>query len=241
MKKYLLLASITICIGIIIPCKLHAVDFTVGATTWYTWWDLNMDLANGEGKKKIDIDPGFLYGPVLGVKFNDDFNLTFVYLLGKFNLNDPIEIKSTKETSEISRTDVDLALNYRLNDYFKIFAGIKSMSFYFASEWDHGNMGPGLGLSAIYPLDDNLFLIANLSGFYFFTTGYEEAWKFKEYGMNSTLSLAYYITSISTTVSLGGRFQYSKSTYSPDDALAPSREPTTQNFYGITLTATYTF
>ena len=233
MKRYLLLAFITISIGIIIPCKLYAVDITVGATTWYSWWDLNT-----EGRK-IDIAPTFLYGPALAVKFNNDFNLTFVYLYGEFNLNKTESINN-KDCSKISRMDMDLALNYRLNDYFKVFAGIKSMTFHFSSDRDHSGFGPGLGLSAIYPLDDNLFLVANLSGFYF-PKGRESEYDFEEYGMNSTLSLTYYIAQASTTISLGGRYQYSKATYSTDDALAASREPTTQRFYGVTLTATYTF
>ena len=114
------------------------------------------------------------------------------------------------------------------------------MTFHLAADRDHSGFGPGLGLSAVYPLDDNLFLIANLSGFYF-PKGDESQYTFKEYGMNSTLSLAYYIASASTTISLGGRFQYSKATFSPDDISVTPREPTKQTFYGITLTATYTF
>ena len=230
MKKLLSLSlslSLFILISILSPSKVHAIDFTVGATTWYTWWDLNRDGG------KIDIAPAFLYGPALAVKFNDDFNLTCVYLYGEFNLN-KTAIYHGKTFSKIRRQDFDLALNYRLNNYFKIFAGVKNINYKYVGIGDYGSMGPALGLSAICPLNDNLFLIANLSGYYH--PNGEETGPLKEYGMNSTLTLAYYIASASTTISLGGRFQHSKTDY--DDS---TREPTKQTFYGITLTATYTF
>ena len=76
------MAFITICIGIIIPCKVHAADITVGATTFYAWWDLE------QKGHSYNTDPGFLFGPALAVKFNDDFNLTFVYLYGKFDFEE---------------------------------------------------------------------------------------------------------------------------------------------------------
>ena len=105
-----------ICISVITPSKVHAVDISVGATTWYAWWGMN------HGRGTIDFDPEFLYGPALSVKFNDDFNLTFVYLYGEFDYQWRNEPKS-----KITRYDSDLALNYRLNDYIKVFAGIKYM------------------------------------------------------------------------------------------------------------------
>ena len=86
------------------------------------------------------------------------------------------------------------------------------------------------------PVIDNLFLFAALSGLYIW--GDEEnnlgnKDYYREYGINSTLSIAYYIADFSTTVSLGGRFQYFKTDY--DDG------NNKHMFYGITLTATYTF
>ena len=214
-------------ISIIIPAKADAVDITVGATTWYAWWDVKQSGVS------MDADPEFLYGPALSVKFNDDFNLTFIYLHGKYDF----EIDQggpTPEKLKIKRNDSDLALNYRLNDYFKVFAGIKYMNF--KQEFNHRGIGPGLGLSATYPIADNLFLLGTLSGFYLW--GKEEDThdgdtKYKEYGFNSTLSLAYYIASASTTISLGGRFQYIKTDWSKDNM--------THKIYGATLTATYSF
>ncbi|MCL1834203.1 MAG: hypothetical protein FWG49_06850, partial [Leptospirales bacterium] len=253
----------------------EAVDISVGATTWYAWWD------SGLVRKKmtdIDTDPAFLYGPALSVKFTDDFNLTFIYLYGKFDSDvlNAVGGAEFKEKSKMKRNDSDLALNYRLNDYLKIFAGVKYMNFEYSTrihvsklsfdpnddfdiDVDHSGIGPGLGLSAVYPIADNLFLIGTLSGFYLWGNEDEKnakmaslypdwniEYKFKEYGFNSTLQLAYYIAEISTTITLGGRYQYLKTDYdyNKEDDVKYQRymvEKCTHKFYGATLTATYSF
>ena len=234
MKKILLLALVAVCIGIAIPNKAHAVDITVGATTWYAWWDFNQ-----EG---MDIDPTFLYGPALAVKFNDDFNLTFIYLYGKFDStekdDDPMKSEPVSK-DKIKRSDSDLALNYRLNDFLKLFAGMKYMNFKSSGGFVHGGYGPGLGLSATFPVAENLFLLGTFSGFYLWGNeehGDREDYKFKESGFNSSLALAYYIAPASTTINLGGRYQYFKTDYNDS-----SQDGMSHKFYGITLTATYTF
>jgi len=258
MKKYLLLLIFT---GIFIPCKIYAVDIAVGATTWYAWSD------------NSKIDPAFFSGPELSVKLNKDYNLTFVYLYGKFNMKDDESVT----TSKIKRQDADFALNYRLADYFKLFGGIKYLKrSYNYSEEDPGwtlllvlgaskydatrtidSFGPGLGLSAAYPMFENLFLFGTLSGLYL-RENYEEKYlketvtlsavpplpgitdkeegknskTFSSYGYNLTMAIAYYIPSVGAVISLGGRYH---SFIKTDDL---SNEKT---FYGVTLTATYSF
>ncbi|MCL2154710.1 MAG: hypothetical protein FWH53_03495 [Leptospirales bacterium] len=237
MKKHSLFKFFIVsCIFIIIPCKGYGLDITLGGTAWYSWWDFDRSM------RTIDIDPAFLYGPVLSVKLNENFNFTFAYLYGKFDYRN-----KESGNGKISRSDSDLALNYRLNDYLKIFAGIKYMAFA-EPGFDHGCYGPGLGLSSTVPLPivENLFFVGNLSGFYLW--GDEEKFQgtvksdCREYGVNSTLSLAYYIATASTVITFGGRLQYFKTDYG--DSVDESGNPTSNikhMFYGITLTATYTF
>jgi hypothetical protein len=106
---------------------------------------------------------------------------------------------------------------------------------------DHHALGPGFGLNASLPITDNIFLLATLSGFYlwgneeFDDSITKEKEKFNEYGANGTLSLAYYINSASTVISLGGRYQYYKTDYSEYSFNYKTAS------YGLTLTATYTF
>ena len=229
-----------ILISTLIPSKAHAVDISVGATTWYTWWDHNAaDDADDEG---MDVDPAFMYGPALSVKFNNDFNLTFVYLYGKFDATGrPDQLYK----ANIKRSDADLALNYRLNDYLKLFGGLKYIGFTssvtsFDFEAKSRDIGPGLGISANFPVAENLFLLANISGMYLWGSstetgfGVDEDYDCKDAVFNGTLSIAYYIAPASTVISLGGRYQYAKTVDGYGDGEV-------SKFYGFTLTATYNF
>ena len=63
--------------------------------------------------------------------------------------------------------------------------------------------------------------------------------KTNEYGGNASLSLAYYIPDASTTISLGGRYQQLKIDYIDPDTTNVS--DSMSRFYGVTLTAVYTF
>ena len=275
MKKYLFCyISLLMLISILMPCKVYAVDMSIGATTWYTWleqeFSSNIDDYISSHTEQKD-DSAFLYGPVLSVKFNDDFNLSFVYLFGKFDTEQTMGDNTLKY--ELKRRDSDLALNYRLNNYFKAFLGLKYIGFNISCQdkdkfsgggpagdvlnIKHNSLGPGLGLSATYPVYDNIFVLATISGFClwgkeskdFNNNIYREKIKadYNDYGVNSTLSLAYYIAPAATTISLGGRFQYIKTYYRNFSNIDlgggdvnPFDDGTTK-FYGITLTATYSF
>jgi len=271
MKKNLII-KLLCTLAIIIPCNLYSTDITVGATAWYVWGDRYEDVTKNSDRpnKSYAFDSTFLYGPAISVKFSDDFNLTFVYLYGKFDYDDEIYKDAggayNIKTSAI-RSDSDLALNYRLNGNFKAFAGIKYMAYEVKSSFNdflkdycenhskHTSIGPGLGLSGTLPIIENIFLLATVSGFYLYSNGeefkddgiygrkYTEPVSLKigynEYGINSTMSIAYYIAPASTVISLGGRFQYfiidyDKHEFFPINSI-------TNRIYGITLTATYTF
>ena len=273
MKNFLFLAYAAIFISIVIPCKVYSADITLGATTWYAQSELFYTQAKGPGilnNSKIKSDAAFLYGPTLAVRFSPDFNLTFVYLYGNFEAERDHGSSSSTigSTTKFSRSDSDLALNYRLSEYFKAFAGIKylsygitparedSISFSVAKAKDidiHTSYGPGIGLSAtvpIYFISDNLFALATVSGLYLWgdhgakvrdkdgNNPRNVTLKFNEYGFNSTLSLAYYIAPASVVVSLGGRFQYLQSDYDKNAIYLDGIEFT---IWGATLTATYTF
>ena len=61
---------------------------------------------------------------------------------------------------------------------------------------------------------------------------------YNEYGINSNISIAYYIAQASTVISLGGRYQYIFVNYKNNDiGLSEIRF----TMYGVTFTATYTF
>lgn len=209
-----------------------AVDISAGATTWYSWWDFDKEDSGSD----TDIDPTLLYGPALSAKLTDRYNLTFVFLYGNFDMEEEMD------TVEITRMDSDLALNYRLNSYIKLFAGAKYMAYTQKNGFSHLSAGPGAGISAVIPLGGDLYLLGNASGLYLW--GEEDSGddfndpdsKYNEFGINSSLSIAYYIVPASTTISIGGRYQYFKTKY--DDSTVSDA---THQFYGITAAATYSF
>jgi len=274
MKEHLLtkIIYIVFMLCVLMPCKIYAFDITVGATTWYAWGSRYENVNEHSIRKNNNyaFDPAFFYGPAVSIKFSDDFNLTFVYLYSKFNyIENVYEDFGGKYfvESKIKRSDSDLALNYRLSNYFKVFAGAKYLAYETKSSYDdtngehytsgskHTGIGPGLGLSSTYPVTGNIFLLATISGFYLYSDG--EKFKdhglydnksinpvkmtigYNEYGINSNISIAYYIAEISTVISLGVRYQYFITDY---DDYEPFLINSIKNkIYGITLTATYTF
>ena len=237
MKKILIsLLFAALIIPAFLKSDLYAGDLSVGATAWYTNWDM--------GDPTYKPDPGIMYGPVASYKINDSYNLTFLFLYGNFSNNIDLGLGSSLQM-DISRYDSDIAINKKIGDYFKIFAGAKVMGYNYSFSFSGGTMemnelgvGPGAGISALLPIGGDLFLLGNLSAMYLWasydngtTTG-----SGKQYGINSSAALAYYIKSASTTLSLGARYQTYKD--NPDDAGGTT---STKSFYGVTLSAIYTF
>ncbi len=209
----------------------HAMGISIGATSWYAWWDFKSDEYNNT------MDPGsaLLYGPMLALQLSENWSLSSVFLYGKF--------EPDNGSSYLKRYDSDSAINYALSRYFKIFAGLKFMGFSFP-EGSHYGYGPAAGISFTLPLVENLFLTGNISGMYLWgnhenpesSSGTSSEYNYTEAGANANLSFAYLIASTSTTLMIGGRYQYFHSKY--DGAGEASQD---HQFYGITASAIYSF
>ena len=233
-----------------------AIGVTIGAIGWYAWG--KQKSSGAEPDAAMESDPAFLYGPIVSVKLDENLSLRFVYLYGKFDYKDKNYIYPDFKSKH---NDVDLALNYRLNDYLKIFASIKYLSFDMAQvEYTYGGAGDisandgkhtvyggGLGLTATLPLAKDLFILATMYGFTGWgsekidVTGlnqFRSDVSTNDYGFNSNISIAYYIDWASTTISLGGRYQYLMAKYKNDSFFPVDIKYT---IYGITLSAEYSF
>ncbi|HSV97448.1 MAG TPA: hypothetical protein VLM75_11025 [Spirochaetota bacterium] len=216
---------------LLFPVAAGAADLSVGGSVWYAWYSENQ-INNSDPS----VDPTFLYGPVFALGFAPKWSLTAVFLYGVYDY--PM---MSGETEPLRRYDSDIALNYSINRYVKLFGGAKIMGYTFDSG-SHYGVGPALGLGVTIPLSDSLFLLWNVSGVYGF--GREEhdggsSSDAREAGFNTTLSLAYYIESASTTITLGGRYQWFNINYEKDD---PDEFPESNiTFYGITFSAVYSF
>ncbi len=216
---------------LLFPVAVDAADLSVGGSVWYAWYD-----ESRKGSDDPTVDPSLLYGPVLALGFAPKWSLTAVFLYGVYDYE-----MSPGESEPLRRYDSDIALNYSINRYVKLFGGVKVMGYTFDSG-SHYGAGPALGLGVTLPLSDSLFLLGNVSGVYGF--GREEhdqglSSAAREAGFNSTLALAYYIEPASTTITLGGRYQWFSIKYENDDPdeYADSRI----TFYGVTFSVVYSF
>ena len=235
LKKLIPTAAIILfIITVSAPSSLSAAAFSVGATTWYTAWDCDLEGDSTD----LEYSPSLLYGPVISASFTPELSMSFVFLYGVLD-------GDNESSPDTTRYDGDLALNYRINSWLKLFAGVKYIAFSWSDDngdGKHQALGPGAGLSSVIHMGGNFFLLGYLSGLYL--KG-EETYpgssgdyhlKAEEYGYNASLSIAWYIPSASTTISLGGRYQYIHIDYKDNEG--PEND---NDFYGVTLTAVYSF
>lgn len=128
--------------------------------------------------------------------------------------------------------------------------------------------GPGLGIGATIPLVDNFYMLINLSGVFLWCSEKADSSLSREYGLDSTgfvlsyfymprgkfisyggtasVSLAYIIQKINTTLALGGRYQLlhnrqKKGNMLNSDVTMNIIDGQFDHFAGITFSAIYTF
>ncbi|TAL39819.1 MAG: hypothetical protein EPN93_00820 [Spirochaetes bacterium] len=225
---------------------VSALGMSVGVNTWYTTFDISP--SGGE-----DVDPGFLYGPVIGLDWGKNWSLTSVLLTGNFKHHSP---DTSVPVFNERRYDSDTTLNYSINKWLKVFGGFKYSRFdahesLNADEYgrllmpfEQGNSrfisyGPGAGIGISLPLADSLFVVGNFSLLYLVGKETEPAGmglenkRFTDTGFNTTVQLAYYLDSYSTTLLAGVRYQYFKEEYSNSEAKFA--------FLGVTVSAIYHF
>lgn len=229
-KNITVLSAIILATALLVPAPAPAADMSVGAVTWYAWWDHDQKGVDN------DYDPFPMFGPMLAFGFSKQWSVTAVMLFGRFHEN--------RFNDDFDRFDSDIALNYGINRYIKVFGGAKVIYIDFESDTGyHRTASPALGIGITLPLGSSVFLLGNFSGTYgwghertLFPLGASLESDLIEKGYNASLTLAWYIDGISTTVSLGGRFQRVVATY--DAELLPQAIHT---FYGVTLSAVYSF
>ncbi len=230
----------------------HATGMSVGVNTWYTTWD--MSPSDGS-----EYDPALMYGPVIGLDLSKRWSLTSVFLTGNFK--SPQAAGMTSDEINYRRYDSDTTLNYSINRWLKVFGGFKYIRYdvkmssnldaigevllpFEGGDFRHYSYGPGAGIGITLPLSNSLFVLGNFSLMYLFGNeaipAIMKAWgrsprQFVDMGFNTTLSLAYYLESYTTTVSAGVRYQYFKEKYENSDVWGRLK------FFGVTVAAIYHF
>ncbi|HPA72250.1 MAG TPA: hypothetical protein PKY31_08280 [Spirochaetota bacterium] len=169
------------------------------------------------------------------------------------------ETYTARQDMTLRRYDGDLTVNYRIGSGFCLFGGLKYMRWdgtgtyhvdsdlgftsHTESEILGQTFGPAMGLSFSLPLTGMLFFTASASGIYMKSnTEQTDITTIPSYGKkiikespyfigyNSMAGFGYYISSLQSTLIIGGRYQYLKKEDSPRDL-----------FYGITATVLYHF
>lgn len=244
-----------------------------------TWLDSLKNPSDTTDSIDLKFSPEFMAGPAISIKLTPEINLSSVFMYSSLfkvekttNNNrgtffDTTDDYTAKETLEITKYDLDTTLSYALNETFKIFAGIKYQGYNYDDVYydissgvvstpisfkiKTKSTGPGIGMGITYPLINNFYLLANVSGIYMYNTTTMPYIKKQSYditGYSGSVSLSWYKESWSTTFSLGGRYQYlhyknrSDGIYNP---LSPTEDDPfdgkADKFYGLTFTSTYNF
>ncbi len=185
--------------------QLYADDLSIGISSWYADWKMV-----NEDNETLKMDPALYIGPSIAYQFSERWSATFVGLVTA----NQYEMPEENGTNKIRRYDNDLALNYQLHRFIKIFAGAKYLGFTF-KDGKHYGTGPGGGIGLTIPLINNFYLLGNASLLYLWGHHDDNSSNrdFTEFGYNLAAQLAYYATSVGVTASIGYRYQYFKSKY----------------------------
>jgi len=157
-QKWQQMLAIVVIVSACAPAA-GAVNFTVGANYWPSTWSISsfpVLVAEGwqygdvygedhwENASSLDITGAGLYGVNGLITFNSPWGIGFTLLRGSFDFE--IDQTFTAQIGNVTsttlyqlefgvdRTDLDLALNYRLNNNFTAFLGYKSLSYSYGEQ-----------------------------------------------------------------------------------------------------------
>lgn len=180
-----------------------AMEVIAGAKVWYANWipwlrDAGQTAEDRYfGFQNVEMGGGWMYGVSASIRFTDTISLSVSYLYGMLDSSyehedrgiirgDDIEFYQTG-TAEITRQDLDTALNYSVTSWLKVFIGYKYQPIkidteqvgaehnytagenYFmemTQEVEVVNHCPALGFGVSYPLTDMFVLNASFSLLY---------------------------------------------------------------------------
>lgn len=235
---------------LLLPISGGAVTLSVGAASFYSWWSPSFEN-DLRGKSAFDrclakvashftVNPSFLVGPIASVTLPAGFSTSAAFFYGSW-----FKARSTLDTIDntglyrlplhldVVKWDLDVLVNYALNNYVKVFVGmrvqgydydVKSITYnltnptiadYVPYKVYQRGWGPGIGASLTLNLWGPIYLLSNASALYLSTnhrlSGY--AWTgwaavYHTVGFNGATALSFYIKQASVTISLGGRYQY---------------------------------
>ncbi len=169
------------------------MDVMLGAKAGYYIWRPFYNDLGASGMSDIDYGTGMLAGPVVSLLLSPDLTFSLAGLAGRQSTHWQSKFSEFDSTQNVSggyyfdtlRIDIDSELSYRLSDNFKLFAGYKFL--YLSNDYKYTEVrtlvatgaideidiqdmhvvtpfhGPALGIGMSLPLNDRVFVSANLS------------------------------------------------------------------------------
>jgi len=239
-----------------VPHYASAGTVIAGAKVWIAGWNSWMgkfveDMAPGSS---ADTGTGFMAGPVLGYQTDDGVWSISSALMVFSSFTQDMTLVDGPDTynveADLKRMDLDFALNYTVNPYFKLFAGYKYQSYkaeITVAGMDYetleltGNMLT-VGIGAVYPLSEKTIAGLQLGLIYAILGDLEEKDMFGDtystplnnsIGYNAEISLNY-LVSEKVILQAGLRFQTITVEFEEDSSFSYD-----DYFYGLTLGAMY--
>lgn len=203
-KRLSIICTILLLFMNVVP--VYPVSVTAGLTTWYSvWWPEYEKSFRGSGNAvtesdpvnnssayddNFSVDPCFMAGPVLGLRFTDRLSMGLVFLAGleidassSFKVSGPVDTYTYRYDFTFRRYDGDLTLTYRLDGDVGIFGGVKYL------RWDNAGtidvsaspgpytsstevdvtgqcLGPAAGVNISRPVMEVLFFTGSLSAMF---------------------------------------------------------------------------
>ncbi len=176
-------------------CLVHrspspASTVSLGAQVWYAWWvpawgnqDYTADpsITVSQSTELDRPDPAFMAGPTVSVGFLDRWSFSVAGAYGTYSTRGtrmPTATAIVFEETDIRKYDLDTALSYIINSFFKLYAGFKLQGYGYDKtlhqvvspstyRWEtyknttYRSMGPALGIGITVPFGERLFLVWN--------------------------------------------------------------------------------
>ena len=254
MKRWKRVLVVALVLVVFVAGNVSAGTLLLGGKLWVAQWDPFVAqiwefIYENDGGYSVDIEKGkgFLVGPMIGYQGDSPISFSAALMYGPFSQSTKVDdgFDSWTVDNELTRTDLDIAISYALNDTFKVFAGYKYQKYIvesteegFTLELEGTVHMPGAGAGFAIPVSDTVLLGLQAGGFYVISSFEDQAYEYEMenmFGFNAEANLSF-LLSPQWIMQGGYRFQRFSVEFAETDA---PDETFTDTFHGLTIGAVY--
>lgn len=231
MKSRLYAITAIVCLALAIAPAARGASMAIGYLTWFNWWETQEDyIEKFYDKYSYEVDPSFLYGPMLSFQITPEWNVSSLFIMGSYKtkFSGVYEGEKYSNSYDIWRYDSDTTASYAFTPFFTVYFGFKFMRYTYTIEdssdtgdgmtYIYNDYAPGIGVIFTIELVKNMYLSISLGSIFSFTEVTVENIpddtivilldeKSYKAGANARIALNYDIEKIHMVVSLGFRYQ----------------------------------